>query len=983
MASYTEDALGNLTLIIPDSTAGVGGDPPDPYGDSMAVTLIYDPINNTIGFSDGTTWHTITDVIGGGSGGVTSFNTRTGVVTLQAGDVTALLPTASAGTKGVIRIGSGFTIDGDGIVSVTGGGGEAGVASFNTRTGAVILTEADVTAVWPKATTTTLGVVKIKDGLAINVDGELSVVGIGSTNSVDTMSELLSASTSVNVTLLGYHSKNDGGGGDFYYDVDAQRSTHNGGTIIDPTRTFPSDWSNETQKATWYAASTGTGCWIRTGDTNSVDGRIFGIKTDEVSDNTIALNAANKKGTLVGRTVYLPGGTYKVSGVIYWYTGSKLLCLGGAIKLLTDKDWLVHIEFSGDCRDIEFHGILESNRNVTTAAYDPGWNGLLHMDDQSGILHDCNFAGMEFIAPTTPINGVSFVTSHTGAGANAWIKDISFKGCKYNVGNLGNEFLNQNSLLAISSITLNGSNEVVITIAAYADIKIREGVTVLLTKIVGTGGIATLNKRFFQATAITSTTFKLKYADGSILTSSGTYTSGGYIQVYTIERIDYSNSVINFVGLPPNGYPIGISQSGFTLNCNFDNITGYDASTCIIELADGPSKVSVDNLHAYNCTGDLIQASLTNYVIYCTGNTISSIKSVGESVSTKGLLINNQDRLAFIDNNLFLEQPAIFNNLTNSLISRNNITSKTNQCIRISAYDNNGNESKNNLVFDNVFDNSLSGEQYSPIAIAGTYSHHNICDRNTFTTAVALEAPIHEYDSTTNNKCLDWRYNTTVGWEEDTSALVTTLGLVSTFGGESNSDIRKVVKRSFFGTGLTFVIEALNTNGGQPLGAFEVTYSGRKDNRGVGGKIWIEFGTYSAPTEVPKFSYTGSGEDLVYSGTATLVAGTVTVTGGLNNSTSHIALLGLTPGGTPGALFVDSKVDNTNFAVKSTSATDTSTFYYEIRNPTVKPTLTYSGTNGSGKNYWTLLFNDTTEIDVLIACNVAPAAQSSFSIGSV
>lgn len=53
---------------------------------------------------------------------------------------------ASATKLGVIRVGANLSIDADGILSATGGGGPgAGVDSFNTRTGAVTLTLLDVT----------------------------------------------------------------------------------------------------------------------------------------------------------------------------------------------------------------------------------------------------------------------------------------------------------------------------------------------------------------------------------------------------------------------------------------------------------------------------------------------------------------------------------------------------------------------------------------------------------------------------------------------------------------------------------------------------------------------------------------------------------------------------------------------------------------------------------------------------------------------
>ncbi len=97
----------------------------------------------------------VDNAISGISAGVSSFNTRTGVVTLTAADVTgvggALLaspaltgsptaPTATAGTNTTQIATTEF-------VTSAVAAGTAGVSSFNTRTGVVTLTAADVTGV--------------------------------------------------------------------------------------------------------------------------------------------------------------------------------------------------------------------------------------------------------------------------------------------------------------------------------------------------------------------------------------------------------------------------------------------------------------------------------------------------------------------------------------------------------------------------------------------------------------------------------------------------------------------------------------------------------------------------------------------------------------------------------------------------------------------------------------------------------------------
>lgn len=68
----------------------------------------------------------------------------------------------------------------------------------------------------------------------------------------------------------------------------------------------------------------------------------------------------------------------------------------------------------------------------------------------------------------------------------------------------------------------------------------------------------------------------------------------------------------------------------------------------------------------------------------------------------------------------------------------------------------------------------------------------------------------------------------------------------------------------------------------------------------------------------------------VKSGTATLVAGTVTVADTAITANSTIRLSRRSIGGTPGALYISALTAATSFAITSTNAADTSVVYYEI-----------------------------------------------------
>jgi hypothetical protein len=68
-------------------------------------------------------------------------------------------------------------------------------------------------------------------------------------------------------------------------------------------------------------------------------------------------------------------------------------------------------------------------------------------------------------------------------------------------------------------------------------------------------------------------------------------------------------------------------------------------------------------------------------------------------------------------------------------------------------------------------------------------------------------------------------------------------------------------------------------------------------------------------------------------GTATLVAGTVTVSSGIVQSTSKIQLSRMTPGGTLGHLSVPTITPGTSFVITSSAGSETSVITYLILNP--------------------------------------------------
>ena len=123
----------------------------------------------------GVIWGAImTNPTSGGVSGVASFNTRTGAVVLTQADVAAVLPIASATVLGGVKAGTNVAVAGDGTLSVATGAGLTAGANVSIAAG-VISVPTGAGYALPVASSSVLGGIKAGANVTIAGDGTLSL----------------------------------------------------------------------------------------------------------------------------------------------------------------------------------------------------------------------------------------------------------------------------------------------------------------------------------------------------------------------------------------------------------------------------------------------------------------------------------------------------------------------------------------------------------------------------------------------------------------------------------------------------------------------------------------------------------------------------------------------------------------------------------------------------------------------------------------
>lgn len=153
-------------------------------------------------------------------------------------------------------------------------------------------------------------------------------------DAVDALSGVVGFRNGEQILLLGYHPGSTKGGGVLHWSSTKSKTLHNGGTVIDPDRAYPSDWSNLASVQAWFTGSvSGTGCWVREATAGVYLPTQFGAFGDGVINDQPAYNACAVAGGAGALIMFTPTTASYRMHWFYGYDNQRVVAYGARIDL--------------------------------------------------------------------------------------------------------------------------------------------------------------------------------------------------------------------------------------------------------------------------------------------------------------------------------------------------------------------------------------------------------------------------------------------------------------------------------------------------------------------------------------------------------------------------------------------------------------------------------------------------------------------------
>jgi len=278
---------------------------------------------------------------------------------------------------------------------------------------------------------------------------------------VTSVSDLLALATPTQgsqVSTFSYHSGFLEGGGVYYWDSTKSKADHNGGTVLDPGKSFP-DWAVDAEVEQWFTADgAGDGCWIRSVYTNAAFA--FGAFSSGTNDNSRQIQSCVDSlgrcvievSTTVKRMIELNSGTalyltatgrlIKPSGLgtdpVVWIKGlvSNVIGEGQRSAIVSLSDCPFGIIRMG-MKDMFDTGSTVSYSGVRNCAVQgPTAYGNASGDTNKGIYMAAAQISSSAVVYFNHVRDVWFKDLNTALSLNGWANANQFSGIQlYRCGN--------------------------------------------------------------------------------------------------------------------------------------------------------------------------------------------------------------------------------------------------------------------------------------------------------------------------------------------------------------------------------------------------------------------------------------------------------------------------------------------------------------------------------------------------------------------
>lgn len=410
---------------------------------------------------------------------------------------------------------------------------------------------------------------------------ELSLRGSSSAVSVPTIAALraLDVSNLANgtvITVAGYYTAGDGGGGEFRIDTADTATADDGGSVI----------------------ATGSGARAKAIFAGTVNARRYGAKGNASNDDTAALQAAIDYAAANASTTLIPDGDYRTTAPLTLGDNSSVVG--------TPRTW-IRPDFSGDINSYQ-HSVIR-NKNLFSGAGLPPYNTVAALNKNISLERikikamsaSCNARGVLFCnVHDVYLNDVEIERTYSNWAFTFFARDVRALGLK----------VNDNQALFEDGIHVLGGEHMV-----FSGFNIRAGDDALAVGWDGTDaycrdvtfgpGTVRSEKAFavkiFSPPEMTSGTTKQERISYVGIVGEGGASRNGAVFLYeqgtpsgTIRDVRFSNCVFraNSGGSGHDGVnPYGIWLLG-TSNVSFSgvSISGARSNQLLIQSLRGPAQ---------------------------------------------------------------------------------------------------------------------------------------------------------------------------------------------------------------------------------------------------------------------------------------------------------------------------------------------------------------------------------------------------------